>query len=331
MAIAVPEAKHRIRTKGVECTICGESIPRGSYITLDNGISFSGPELLFLELAGSMHPLEHLMLGHELCGSFSRDPLDPYNGPVTYGVRPVTNAGRIRDFLSRTRFARCIDEAWANASILDDNAWSPTESLIAALLRLPMDSFGFEFGELELNPRVEKAVELPGARGSRVPDIMFKDSSVGINYDGLLHFDLDSIAKAGIELGANPNSTEGEASLGLAISGVRAKLVDDIRRNRELATSGLTVFPVLKEDLYVKGGFEQLVQVIVEALEQVDNRDCSLQRIILSRERLREERRQMILSLLPGTHVGDVRPGRFIGGYPVATGKCEIIEYWFEL
>ena len=95
--IAVPVGKSRLKARGAICATYEKGIPTGAFIDAGNGVVISGPELLFVELAESMHPLEHLMLGHELCGAFSRDPFDPYNGPIAYGVAPVTSAQRIRD------------------------------------------------------------------------------------------------------------------------------------------------------------------------------------------------------------------------------------------
>ncbi len=329
--IAVPRASSRIRTQGVTCTVYTEEIPEHSFIKVNRNLSVSGPELLFAELAESMHPIEHLMLGHELCGSFSRDPENPYNGTITYRVKPLTSVSKIARFLDSAKRIRRIDAARATLKLLNDNAWSPTESLITALFRLPIDDLGYDLGPLILNERIDFEHELPGAKDSRVPDIIFANTPVGVNYDGLVHLDLRSIAQAGIELGMHPEQNRAQVVLNQSIGSVRAKAVDDIRRNRELAVDGLRVFPVIKEDLYTYRGLDQVVEQLIALIEQSTHRDMAHQKRILRSRDLSQARHRMMLSFLPGKHDRNVQVGRFIGGLKAYEGPQEVHECWIEL
>lgn len=333
---AVPDRSARVRVSDSTWTVYAKGIPSGSFIrtrcsTKDCVLAISGPELLFVELAKYMHPVEHLMLGHELCGTFSRDAEDPYNGPITYGVKPATSVERIRRFLAEAKSIHGIDAARTSIEYLNDNAWSPTESLVAALLRLPMDSLGYDFGELELNKRVSPSAVLPGAAGSRVPDILIAGTPVGVNYDGAVHLDLDSIVTAARELEANPELLQAQETLTKKVKAVRAKVVDDIRRNRELSAGGLAVFPVVKEDLYTKGGLDQIAAHLITTIEQLTNRDMTAQKRILGMKRLSDARWHMALSLLPGKHERNIHVGHFIAGHEVSHGPMEVYECWIEL
>ena len=331
LEVAVPSSVSRLRTGSLSCTVYDKSVPENAFINLGGGLGISGPELLFTELASSMHPLEHLMLGHELCGSFSRDAQDPYNGAITYGVQPATSVQKIRLFLEQAKNIQGIAAARKTVAFLNDNAWSPTESLVAALLNLPIDSLGFELGPLILNPRFERAHDLPGARSSRVPDIMFADTSIGVNYDGLVHLDLDSIVKAAVNMGAHPGISQTEAAVNKAVADVRAKAIDDIRRNRELSADGLSVFPLVKEDLYAPGGLDHVVAFLLDALETHAKRDVSTQRKALKQTKLSHARYQMMMSFLPGRHERNVQIGRFVQGYAAYEGPAETHECWIEL
>ncbi len=333
---AVPSKASRIRVRNSTSTVYEKGIPKGAFIKTrysseDCTLVISSPELLFVELAKEMHPVEHLMLGHELCGTFSRDAEDPYNGPITYGIQPATSTERIRRFLNEAKSIRGIEAARTSAQYLNDNAWSPTESLVAALLRLPIDSLGYDFGELMLNPRFYPNASLPGSADSRVPDIMIAGTPVGINYDGAVHLDLDSIADAAREVGSNPQLQQAQAELSKAMRNVRSKVVDDIRRNRELAADGLAVFPVLKEDLYTKGGFDRIVEYLITVIEQLTDRDMSDQKRILRMTKLADARWHMALSLLPGKHERSIHVNRFICSNEVTEGQCEVHECWIEL
>ena len=333
---AVPDKASRIRAKNTTSTVYEKGLPSRSFVnarcsTSDCSLAISSPELLFAELAKVMHPLEHLMLGHELCGTFSRDAEDPYNGPITYGIQPATSTERIRRFLNEAKSIRGIEAARTSAQYLNDNAWSPTESLVAALLRLPIDSLGYDFGELVLNPRVSPSAPLPGAAHSRVPDIIIAGTPVGVNYDGAVHLDLGSIVNAAIEVGSNPELQQAQVSLTNAVRNVRAKAVDDIRRNRELAADGFAVFPVVKEDLYPKGGFDQIAEHLITVIEQLTDRDMSMQKKFLHSDRLSNARWKLMLSLLPGKHERNIHVARFIGGHEVIEGQPEVFECWIEL
>ncbi len=332
---AVPNRASRIRPRNSTCTIYEKGMPDRAFIKTrysndDCTLAISCPELLFVELAKEMHPVEHLMLGHELCGTFTRDANDPYNGSITYGVQPATSADRIRRFLEKTKNITGIDAARASAQRLNDNAWSPTESLVATLLRLPEDDLGYDFGELTLNPRVYPNASLPGSANSRVPDIIIAGTPVGVNYDGAVHLNLDSIVDAAIEVGANPQLQQAQAELSKAVRDVRAKAVDDIRRNRELAAGGFAVFPVLKEDLYTKGGLDLIVAHLITIIEQLTDRDMSSQKRILRMARLSDARWHMALSLLPGKHERNIHVARFICGHEVVEGQHEVLECWIE-
>ncbi len=332
---AVPDGSSRVRVHDSTWTVYAKGLPKGSFVrtrcsTDDCLLAISCPELLFAELAKDMHPVEHLMLGHELCGTFSRDAEDPYNGPITYGVQPATSVERIRRFLGEARIIRGLDAARVSAEYLNDNAWSPTESLVAALLRLPMDSLGYDFGELVLNLRKSPSAILPGAAGSRVPDIMVAGTPVGINYDGAVHLDLDSIVDAAKAVEANPQLVQAQVALSNAVRDVRAKVVDDIRRNRELAADGLAVFPIVKEDLYTKGGLDQIVAHLCDLIEKLAGRNMDEQKRILRMKRLADERWRMALSLLPGKHERNIHVARFIYGNEVVEHPCEVHEYWIE-
>lgn len=328
--VAAPSGATRVRSKNVTSTIYASGLPDGPFINIGDGVAISGPELLFVELANAMHPIEHLMLGHELCGSFGRDAADPRNGRVAYGLSPLTTVARLKDFIEHSRSIRGVERAWASLQRLSDNAWSPTESIIAAFMSADIDDMGYAFDAIKLNKRVFRARDLPEAKDSRVPDILVAGSLVGLNYDGLVHLDLESIARAGIELGMHPETQQSGTELKRAMNRVRAKVLDDIRRNRELTAGGYTVFPVLKEDLYEPHGLDMVIARVVDVLERQTALDLHMTKRALVSNRLGEDRYRLLRSLLPGSYEPDRELGRYIAGFPVGSGQYEVIECWIE-
>ncbi len=192
-----------------------QTIPTNSFIEVEPGIAISCPELLFVEMADEMSPMQHLMLGHELCGSFLRDPADWRNGPVTFWCPPVTSCKKIDAYLKRLKWIRNVEKSRETLSRLSDNVWPPTESVIAAVASLPLDEFGYQLGPCILNGRIEpsKTARSASAKESRVPDILFAGTPGGLNYDGAIHLDLDSVVRAAMALERDPGSSASQKAL----------------------------------------------------------------------------------------------------------------------
>lgn len=262
--VAVPEARLRIRTAGVTCATYTK-LPEGAFVEIGDGICIACPELVYLEMGQQMSPMVQLLLGCELCGTYSRDPRDPRDGEVAFGLRPVTSPQKIAEF---ARGCGKIHGAAQSREALPhvlQNAWSPMETLTACLLTLNAGWLGYDLGPVTLNPRIEVDQD-----ATRVPDILFDGTHLGVNYDGSAHLD------------------------------ERARLVDDKRRTRELLASGYAVLPMTSEDLSQRGGFDAFALQVMDFLERDEGRDLRMQRAFLARKRIQKERQELIWSLMPG-------------------------------
>ena len=303
--IAVSAPEQRLKTQRAHNTIYAREggIPNNSFIDLGDGTAISGPELTFVEMASVMDLPQLALLGFELCGAFSRNPINPRNGDVALHVEPATSVAKISAFLNETKWVRGTENARWALDIIADNAWSPMESVIATLACLPVECFGYGIESCILNERAETPGSLreATAKSSRVPDILFSGTRVGINYDGAVHLDLDSVVNAAMEAERHPETAFGQATLEETVRQVRAKAVDDIRRNRELAASGYIVLPVVKEDLYEEGGLDRVMAQVFEALETFGHVDMSTQRRALVPKFIRSRRQRLIWSLIPGS------------------------------
>ena len=302
--VAVPDPSHRLKAAFAHNTVysSASSLPAHSFVDLGVGVAIACPELIFAEMAETMDTPQLALLGYELCGSFARDSRDPRNGDVAVKVSPVTSVGKIRRFIEEAKWLRASERALYALEYVADNAWSPTESVLAVIASLPIGEFGYEMGRCLLNVRVEASETLSSVNDkvSRVPDILFEGANVGFNYDGAIHLDLGSVVAAAVDAERHPDEAYAQMALADVIRGVRAKAVDDIRRNRELAAAGYVVFPVTKEDLYEEGGLDRVMAQAIEALEAFAGRDMSLQRRLMRSEFIRKRRQELVWSLLPG-------------------------------
>lgn len=288
--VLVPSAACRMQGSFVRCSSKAAGIPKRSYLDLRNGLHIPCPELLFLELASIMSTPSLALLGYELCGSYARDPQNPRMAEVVYGVEPATSVEKISAYLSKSGRRRQVLLARHALSYVADNAWSPLEAIVALLACLPAHELGYELGSVALNVRHEGATKLVelGCKGSRVPDIEIVGTCVGFNYDGHEHLDLESIRDAETQEAASD-----------ALSRVREKYLDDLRRNRELAALGKVILPVESSDLFMRGGLDAVMLEAALAIRELDGRDVSSTLAALDSASLTEARQQLAWSLLP--------------------------------
>lgn len=228
--------------------------------------------------------------------------MDPRNGEIVFNCPAVTTVDEIQSFIDTCHNIRGLNTAEEHLAFVANNAWAPTESVIATLLQLPIWEFGYGLPGVKLNKRVSLPghTQMPQFATSRVPDIVIDGSPIGINYDGSDHMDLESISTAAKNAAINSTDPNAQRVLLNALKTVRDKIVDDKRRDRELGSKGLFVMPVTKEDLYELGRFEQLVHLLLDGIESRTNQDMSRQRAHLSSHKLQTKRQQLAWSLLPG-------------------------------
>lgn len=173
------------------------------------------------------------------------------------------------------------------------------EAVIAALAASPVSELGYGLGSVTLNPRMTQDLGLVslGVRQSRVPDMLFDGTCVGINYDGRGHLDLESIAS--IASHTLPDDISAKRDLDETVRNVRAKSVDDLRRDRELAAMGYVILPATSEDLFGRGALDALMAEVMLALEHFSPADMARQRLALQNDMLRRRRQHLVWSLLP--------------------------------
>ena len=261
--VVMPRGARRPKASFLSVTVCEEGIPAGSFVRVKDEFTIPCPELLFLELASVMDRAALELVGYELCGTFARDPTMPRTGPVAHGVAPVTTVDNIAAYLGRCRGVRGLKAARRAIGQVRDNAWSAMEALMALVLVRDVVDYGFGLSGIRLNEREGHGQELAhrGVRSSRVPDISLEDLPVGFNYDGRGHLDLTKL-----KLDTDQPNLQG---LRDALTEVRSKYVDDVRRNRELLARGRIVMPVVAEDLIEDGGFDTCVLEAVLAAERL--------------------------------------------------------------
>ena len=327
--VMAPSAQKRVQPRWAVNSVCTFDLPDDSFISLGDGIAFSSPELLFVEMGAVMSPAVHLLLGMELTGRFSRNAGKPREADAVYGIDPVTSVEKLRAFIDAAPPIKGIVQARKTVDLIVENAWSPMEAIIAALFSLPLSEMGYNLSPIDLNERKVASEELAGAleKDSRVPDLLIRGTKIGLNYDGSDHFGLKHIADSARLCGARPGEKHLEDELAEAIAESRRRIVADKRRDRDLATMGYTVLPITLEDLAEQGALDRVVKQLCIALERA-GRDMSLTLMLLDMKPLAKSRQEFIWSMMPGGSgiaVADSNPLRNVvlsqATVDLATGK----------
>lgn len=298
--VAVPSRGSRLQVKDVACCVRNAGLPDGSFISLPDGIQIPCPELLFVEMMQVMDSFALQLLGCELCGRYVRDPLNPRDGDCRFSVAPVTSVARIKSYVDACRRVPRRRELAALLDCVFDEVWSPMEAVIAVIAARPLQELGYGLAPVVLNRRID--VPVASSARSRVPDMLLKDSNVGLNYEGVGHLDLESIAEAGIRVGDDPGTSDTSSELERVKLTVREKYVNDRRRDRELSAAGYTVFAVTKEDVSEPGGLDRVMSLVCEALIHNGNLDknARVQRGCYVAGALPKLRQDLVWSVLPG-------------------------------
>jgi hypothetical protein len=135
----------------------------------------------------------------------------------------------------------------------------------------------------------------------RFPDLLLGIAPVGINYDGEDHLDLkglvDIVQKAALADGdAQPAMRE---ALEQKIAQVRAKVVDDNLRDRQLAARGYLVLPATKEDLFEEKKFDAFTRHLLGCVKNIFGIDTSSMLRALDDTNKTADRNTLLSSLLP--------------------------------
>lgn len=128
------------------------TVPPDALLKLEDELFVCSPELVFLQLAGSLSLIELICLGYELCGVY------PDEGSGRSGVlcrEPLTAASRITGVLSRCPGAYHIAKARRAAAYVIDGSASPMETALCMRLSLPYNLGGYGIPRPSLNYRID--------------------------------------------------------------------------------------------------------------------------------------------------------------------------------
>ena len=181
--LIVGRARSRRSSAVASCHVWTGPVSDGLISHLDASTYLSGPELLFVQLAGRLSKVGLLELGFELCGTYV---IHPDGSDCRVGVRPLTTPDRLRWIARSCSGTTGISKArWAAEHVLAGSN-SPMETKLAILLSLPRSEGGWDCGTPLLNHQIPLSREAQGHCGRRhlTADLYFVKARTDVEYHG---------------------------------------------------------------------------------------------------------------------------------------------------
>lgn len=297
--VLASSAKGRVRHGEVRSHVCGAQIKGLCFLELRHEeVVIPSPELLLAQMAESLPLPDLVALGHELCGKYSIRPWHPAAGAV-FDLPTVTSPEKISSLLKGTARLRGSRALATALPFIQENSLSPPETALSVMTQLPLEQFGYAIGPTILNKEIEPdaATRAIVTAGKRVPDILFADTPVGLNYDGDVHLDFRAIIRIAKELALHPNDEDLKEELRQAIDDARRGTSEDKQRDRDLLAMDLVVLPITKYDTRDIKDLDRVMGQVMHLIEATTGRDMSLQRQALSDEALRDGRAEVFRRL----------------------------------
>ena len=298
--VLVP-SKQRVRMQHVRTHQCGCDLPSQSILWLNEYANVVCPELLFVQMAETLELGHLVMLGNELCGTFTRSTHDPVGGPVVDHVAPAATVESIKWYLEQVVGLRGAQRARLALLHVHDGAASVPEAKLATMYELPREECGYGMGPITLNKLVQVVkTQDPQKLRKRFPDILFSFAPVGINYDGERdHLDLGGLVRLArtSALADNKDRADANRALSKKLGATRDKAVDDMRRNREFLAKGLVILPATKEDVSGIGSLDNFTRQLLGCAREFFGVDVSEYEKMLDDSDSRRDRYGMWKSL----------------------------------
>jgi len=212
--------------------------PVGCFMNIGNSFMMSSPEFCFLQMATHLSLIELIELGFELCGVYSLplpgDKEVPKRG--FYNRKQLTNTKKLLEFLESMPSIRGYSKAYRALLYIQDGSASPMETKLAMFMVLPYMLGGFGFTKPELNKRINltKNTRKFFQQDYYVCDLFWPDKKVAVEYD------------------SDQNHTGSE------------RIARDSKRRNALATMGIQVVSVTRQQLYNRAELENAARTVAK-------------------------------------------------------------------
>ena len=180
--VLVPSLAKKQKSKAHTCHVLTSDIPVGAFWKIGDAVYVASPELLFIEMATKLPFVDLVLLGLELCGTYT---LHSGGQSGFEGCPTATSKKRLLSFVQRAKGMRGAAIAQNALRWVVDGSNSPMESCLMLYLCLPVRIGGYAFRLPDLNPTTElgkKAAPMLDYDSMRC-DLHWVKERVAIEYD----------------------------------------------------------------------------------------------------------------------------------------------------
>lgn len=163
------------------------TIPKNSFLKASPQIYIASPELVFCELSEIFSFEKLMLLGLELCGTYSIcEELE--SGFIT-DCAPLTTPAKLKNFTKSLRKRQTnqkgIQKASIAAEILESQCASPQEARLFTILASPRKFGGYGIKNIKLNSVIKLSADSSKLCGQKIiiPDLCIHSSKIAIEYD----------------------------------------------------------------------------------------------------------------------------------------------------
>lgn len=165
--------------------------PKNSFRKINELVYIVSPELLFLQLAGTLNFVDLLLAGFELCGNYALS--NNKEEGLNTNVRALTIPDDILIYLKKinkiNKLCKNISNAMKAIKLIKENSNSPQESRLYIFLCSPHYIGGYGISGIFLNRAVELSHEAKSMlpQHTIIPDLSNPKTKIAIEYDSSVY------------------------------------------------------------------------------------------------------------------------------------------------
>lgn len=168
-------------------------MPYNTTLDLGHGICICSPRFTFMQMTMRVDLIDAILIGMELCGSYSKWRLEPnimkdpyYLSPAeeracTFELPTAMQSNRVRAFVENQQGNRGARGARTALRWVIDNSASPIETAVYLLLCLPKRLGGYGLPKPILNPKL--IISNPSGSKERYPDLFWSGANIDVEYN----------------------------------------------------------------------------------------------------------------------------------------------------
>lgn len=185
VTIMAANRNQRLKGESFRCVARPDALPYKSFISLDDVIVVSSPELCFLQIAQEMPFCRLVEAANNLCGTYVKSE------SAEFGQKsrsPLTNVGSIERYLKQAAGMHGVKKAKSALQFAENHTHSPMESILTVIARLPIFRGGYALRKMEINGIVLLSPEGAKLFGKETCccDMVWEELKVVLEYDSNL-------------------------------------------------------------------------------------------------------------------------------------------------